>query len=99
MIRLRERNMSRAFGVLCLLFVIKSASSLPRPDTKVTEDEMIQILEQYETSASQKCRDYNLASWNYNTDVENASKVEELVSTRRITSLQYVRFILYLCIK
>lgn len=80
--------MSRVFGVLCLLFVIKSAFSLPRPNTRVTEDEMIEILEQYETSASQKCRDYNLAAWNYNTDVENASKVEELTAQ----TLEFAKF-------
>jgi hypothetical protein len=80
--------MSRLFGVLCLLFVTKSAFSPPCPNNGVTEDVMIQILEQYEISASEKCRDYNLAAWNYNTDVENASRVEELVSTCRMTSLQ-----------
>ncbi|PNF19925.1 hypothetical protein B7P43_G11508 [Cryptotermes secundus] len=80
--------MARLFGVLCLLFVIKSAFSLPRPNTRVTEDEMIEILEQYETSASQKCRDYNLAAWNYNTDVENASKVEELTAQ----TLEFAKF-------
>jgi hypothetical protein len=80
--------MSRFFGVLCLLFVTKLVFSLPRPNTNVTEDEMIQILEQHEISASEKCRDYNLAAWNYNTDVENAAKVGELVST-----LQYVRLL------
>jgi hypothetical protein len=88
--------MSRVFGVLCLLFVTKSEFSLPCPNTKVTEDEIIPILEQYEVSASQKCRDYNLAAWNYNTDVENASKVEELVSTCRITSLHRLILSLYI---
>jgi hypothetical protein len=52
---------------------------------------MIQILEQYEISASQKCRDYNLAAWNYNTDVENAFKVEDLVSTSSMTSVPSIR--------
>lgn len=68
-----------------------SAFCLPRPNPRVTEDEMIQILEQYEISASQKCRDYNLAAWNYNTDVENANKVEDLVSTSRMTSVPSIR--------
>jgi hypothetical protein len=53
---------------------------IPQPNIRVTEEEIIQILEEYEISASEKCRDYNLAAWNYNTDVENAIKIEELVS-------------------
>jgi hypothetical protein len=48
---------------------------------------MIQILEQYEILASQACRDYNVAAWNYNTDVENDAKVEDLVSTRSMKPL------------
>jgi len=54
--------------------------SVPKPSTKITEDEMIQILAEYEVSASAICRDYVEADWNYNTDVENETKVEELVS-------------------
>lgn len=47
---------------------------------------MIQILAQYEVSASEKCRVYVEADWNYNTDVENETKVEELVSKNCILS-------------
>jgi hypothetical protein len=66
--------------VAWLLLSAHFASSFPQPNIRVTEDEMIQILEEYETSASDKCRQYNLAAWNYYTDVENAANVEELVS-------------------
>jgi hypothetical protein len=71
--------MLRVTGLL-LLFLATVVLSVPKPSTKVTEDEMIQILAQYEVSASAKCRDYVEADWNYNTDVENEIKVEELVS-------------------
>jgi hypothetical protein len=66
--------------VLLLLFLANLVLSVPRPNTNITEDEIIKVLAQYEVSASQKCRDYVEADWNYNTDVENETKVEELVS-------------------
>ena len=34
----------------------------------------------YEKLASAACRNYCLAQWNYQTDVDNNTKVEELVS-------------------
>jgi len=71
--------MLRVTGLL-LLFLANLVVSVPKPNTKITEDEIIEVLAQYEVSASQKCRDYVEADWNYNTDVENVTKVEELVS-------------------
>jgi hypothetical protein len=71
--------MLRVTGLL-LLFLANLVVSVPKPNTKITEDEIIEVLAQYEISASQKCRDYVEADWNYNTDVENETKVEELVS-------------------
>jgi hypothetical protein len=35
---------------------------------------------EYEALATEACRNYSLATWNYQTDVENKTKVEELVS-------------------
>jgi len=69
--------MLRVTGLL-LLFLANLVVSVPKPNTKITEDEIIEVLAQYEVSASQKCRDYVEADWNYNTDVENETKVEEL---------------------
>jgi len=69
--------MLRVIGLL-LLFLANVVFSVPKPNTKITEEEMIQVLAVYEVSASQKCRDYVEADWNYNTDVENETKVEEL---------------------
>ena len=54
--------------------------SAPKPNTRITEDEMVKVLAQYEVSASEKCRDYVEADWNYSIDVENDTKVDELVS-------------------
>jgi hypothetical protein len=71
--------MLRVTGLL-LLFLTNLVLSLPKGNTKITEDEMSDILAKYEISASEKCRDYVVADWNYNTDVENETKVEELVS-------------------
>jgi len=73
--------MLRVIGLL-LLFLANVVFSVPKPNTKITEEEMIQVLAVYEVSASQKCRDYVEADWNYNTDVENETKVEELVSKK-----------------
>lgn len=73
--------MLRVTGLL-LLFVANLVLSVPKPSTKITEEDMIQVLEQYEVSASEICRDYVEADWNYNTDVENDTKVEELVSRK-----------------
>jgi len=75
--------MLRVTGLL-LLFLANLVVSVPTPNTKITEDEIIEVLAQYEVSASQKCRDYVEADWNYNTDVENETKVEELVSKKCI---------------
>ena len=75
----KTATMLRVTGLL-LLFLTSVVLSVPKPNTKVTEDEIKNILAQYEISASQKCRDYVEADWNYNTDVENETKVEELVS-------------------
>ncbi|GFG29388.1 hypothetical protein Cfor_04455 [Coptotermes formosanus] len=69
--------MLRVTGLL-LLFLTNLVLSLPKGNTKITEDEMSDILAKYEISASEKCRDYVVADWNYNTDVENETKVEEL---------------------
>jgi hypothetical protein len=71
--------MLRVTGLL-LLFLANMVLSVPETSTRITEDEMIQILAQYEVSASEKCREYVEADWNYNTDVENETKVEEVVS-------------------
>jgi hypothetical protein len=71
--------MLRVTGLL-LLFLANLVLSVPNPSTKVTEEEMIEILAQYEVLASAKCRDFVVADWNYNTDVENETNVEELVS-------------------
>jgi hypothetical protein len=35
---------------------------------------------EYESMVSEACRKYSLASWNYQTDVANKTKVEEHVS-------------------
>lgn len=66
--------------------------SVPKLNTRITEDEMIEVLSQYEVSASEKCRDLNVAEWNYNTDIENNTKVEELVSKNCIL-LKYCMFV------
>lgn len=71
--------MLRVTGLL-LLFLASLVLSVPKPNTRITEDEMKDVLAQYEVSASEKCRDYVEADWNYATDVENETKVEELVS-------------------
>jgi hypothetical protein len=71
--------MLRVTGLL-LLCLANLVLCVPKPSTKITEEEMVEILAQYEVSASAKCRDYVEADWNYNTDVENETKVEELVS-------------------
>lgn len=74
--------MSRVIIALWLLFLTNLVYSIPPPYSKFTEDEIISILEDYEISASEKCREYNLASWNYMTDLENITNVEALVSIR-----------------
>jgi hypothetical protein len=73
--------MLRVTGLL-LLFLANLVLSVPKQNAKITEEEMIQVLAEYEVSASEKCRDYVVADWNYNTDVENETKVEELVSKK-----------------
>jgi hypothetical protein len=77
--------MLRVPSVLWLLFLANLVLSVPQLHPRVTEEEIIRILEEYEISATEKCRDYNLASWNYMTDVENVAKVEELVSKHSIS--------------
>jgi hypothetical protein len=72
-------------SVLWLFFLTNLVLSIPQPHIRSTEDEFIQILEAYEASASEKCRVYNLAAWNYMTDVENDTKVDELVSKHRMS--------------
>jgi hypothetical protein len=76
-------TMLRVTGFL-LLFLASLVLSVPKPHTRVTEEEMRQILAQYEVSASEKCKDYVVADWNYAIDVENETKVEELVSKNGI---------------
>jgi hypothetical protein len=88
--------MLRVSSALWLLFVANLVFCIPQPNIRVTEEDIIQVLEEYEVEASQKCRDYNLAAWNYNTDVENATKIEELVSKHRIPLLYHVQIFLSL---
>jgi hypothetical protein len=76
-------TMLRTTGFL-LLFLASLVLSVPKPNTRVTEEEMKQILAQYEVSASEICHDYVEADWNYAIDVENETKVEQLVSTNGI---------------
>jgi hypothetical protein len=75
--------MLRVSGLL-LLFLASLVLSVPKLNTRITEEEMIEILAEYEVSASEKCRVYVEADWNYATDVENETKIEELVSKNGI---------------
>jgi len=79
--------MLRVIGLL-LLFLANLVLSVPKLNTKITEEEMIQVLAEYEVSASQKCTTYVQADWNYNTDVENETKVEEL-NTQALAFAQF----------
>lgn len=83
--RWEDKKMLLVPSVLWLFFLTNLVLSIPQPHIRSTEDEFIQILEAYEASASEKCRVYNLAAWNYMTDVENDTKVDELVSKHRMS--------------
>ncbi|XP_069675481.1 angiotensin-converting enzyme-like isoform X2 [Periplaneta americana] len=73
--------MFRAASLLCVLLVTDLVVAAPRQSTRSEEDELAAYLAgDFERLASEACRLYNVASWNYNTDVENATAVEELTA-------------------
>jgi hypothetical protein len=49
---------------------------------------------EYEILASKACRNYSLASWDYQTDVENKTKVEAFVSKTTIAFPKSVSFVM-----
>jgi hypothetical protein len=71
--------MLRATSVLWLL-VAAVVFCDPQSFSAVEDKLAAYLATEYETLASKACRKYSLASWNYQTDVENKTKVEELVS-------------------
>jgi hypothetical protein len=71
--------MLRATGVVWL-FVANVVFHIPHCLSSLEDKISEYLAADYEKLASAACRNYSLASWNYQTDVENKTKVEELVS-------------------
>lgn len=71
--------MLRATGVVWLL-VANFVFHIPRCLSALEDKISAYLATDYEKLASAACRNYSLASWNYQTDVDNKTKVEELVS-------------------
>jgi hypothetical protein len=76
--------MLRATGVVCLL-VANVVFHFPRRLSALEDKTAAYLATDYEKLASAACRNYSLASWDYQTDVDNKTKVEELVS-KTVTS-------------
>lgn len=76
--------MSRARSLL-LLLLTDVLFCVPQRLRTVEDKLAVYLATEYETLVSEACRKYSLASWNYQTDVENKTKVQELVSKIIIT--------------
>jgi hypothetical protein len=76
--------MLRATGVVWLL-VANVVFHIPQCRTALEDKISAYLATDYEKLASASCKNYSLASWNYQTDVDNKTKVEELVS-KTVTS-------------
>ena len=67
-------------AVWCIVFLLHPV--FPQRDIRDAEQDMFEFLQgEYETKASEGCNLLNIASWNYNVDVENEEKVEAMVRT------------------
>jgi hypothetical protein len=62
------------------LMVANVVLCVPRNLSTVEEKLAVFLTTEYEKLASEACKKYSLASWNYQTDVENETKVEQFVS-------------------
>jgi hypothetical protein len=67
-------------GSVLLLLVADVVFCDPQSLSAVEDKLATYLATEYETLASKACKQYSLASWNYQTDVENKTKVEEFVS-------------------
>lgn len=74
-----EGTMLRATGIVWLL-VANVVFHIPQCLSALEDKISAYLATDYEKLASAACRNYSLASWNYQTDVDNKTKVEELVS-------------------
>jgi hypothetical protein len=72
-------TMLRATSVL-LLLLAGVLFCVPQRFSAVEDRLAAYLSTEYETLVSKACWKYSLASWNFQTDVENKTKVEELVS-------------------
>lgn len=77
--------MLRTESVLYLLLV-DVLFCVPQHFSTVEDKLSAYLATEYETMVSEACRKYSLASWNYQTDVENKTKVQELVSKMIVTT-------------
>jgi peptidyl-dipeptidase A len=79
--------MLRATGVVWLL-VANVVFHIPQCLGALEDKISTYLAADYEKLASAACRNYSLASWNYQTDVDNKTKVEEL----NTQALAFARF-------
>lgn len=75
----KVQTMLRATGIVWLL-VVNVVFHIPQCLSALEDKISAYLATDYEKLASAACRNYSLASWNYQTDVDNKTKVEELVS-------------------
>jgi hypothetical protein len=71
--------MLRATGIVWLL-AATVVFHIPQCRSALEDKISAYLATDYEKLASAACRNYSSASWNYQTDVDNKTKVEELVS-------------------
>jgi hypothetical protein len=86
--------MLRARSVLWLL-VANVVFCDPHSFNEVESKLATYLATEYETLASKACRNYSLASWNYQTDIENKTKVEEFVSKTATALQKSVSFVIW----
>lgn len=87
------RTMLRARSVLWLL-VADVVFCDPQSFNEVEVTLATYLATEYEILASKACRNYSLASWDYQTDVENKTKVEAFVSKTTIAFPKSVSFVM-----
>jgi hypothetical protein len=85
-------TMFRTTSVL-LLLLGDVLFCVPQRFSAVEDKLATYLTTEYETMASKARRKYSLASWNYQTDVSNKIKVEELVS--KVIIITFCKTILY----
>ena len=76
--------LSVAVRVVCLLLAFSRPAQLTADIVRQLSD---YLHNEYEILASQACNNYSQASWLYQTDVENKTKVDEFVSSKAIIML------------